>query len=47
MKAIEYQSVSKKYSGSSGYSVDNVSTTIGEGEFVTIQAHRDAGRRLF
>ena len=44
MKAIEYQSVSKKYSGSSGYSVDNVSTTIDEGEFVTILGSSGCGK---
>ena len=44
MKAIEYQSVTKKYSGSSGYSVDNVSTTIDEGEFVTILGSSGCGK---
>jgi len=44
MKAIEYRSVSKKYSGSSGFSVDNVSTTIDEGEFVTILGSSGCGK---
>ena len=44
MKAIEYQSVSKKYKDSSVYAVDHVSTTIDEGEFVTILGSSGCGK---
>ncbi len=44
MIAIEYQNVSKKFDGSSRFSVDHVSTTIEEGEFITILGSSGCGK---
>ena len=44
MKAIEYQGVCKIYKGNTDYSVDHVTTTIDEGEFVTILGSSGCGK---
>ena len=44
MKAIQYQNVSKKYSGSDSYSVQQVSAEILEGEFITILGSSGCGK---
>ena len=44
MKAIEYQSVSKQYKGSAAFAVDHVSTTIDEGELITILGSSGCGK---
>ncbi len=44
MTAIEYQNVTKKFEGNDRYSVDHVSTTIEEGEFITILGSSGCGK---
>ena len=44
MKAIEYRSLTKHYKGSTAPSVDHVSATVGEGEFITILGSSGCGK---
>lgn len=44
MNAIEYREISKKFEGASRYSVDHVSATVREGEFITILGSSGCGK---
>ncbi|MBP3873912.1 MAG: ABC transporter ATP-binding protein [Lachnospiraceae bacterium] len=44
MNAIEYRELSKKFDGAPRYSVDHVSATVGEGEFITILGSSGCGK---
>ena len=44
MNAIEYREISKKFDGAFRYSVDHVSATVREGEFITILGSSGCGK---